>query len=151
MTISARTAAVGLGLGLALAAALGVQRAPQTIVVRMQGNEFRPRIVQAHPGDSVRFMNGNGGPHNIAFAVDSISAAALTLLTAAMKGEKIGPVSGPLLLEEESYAFVVPALPAGRYPILCVPHMTNMRGELRVSRLSLMSRDSGRASASAIR
>ena len=122
-------------LGLALTAAVAVTRAPQTRVVRLEGNEFRPRQVQAHPGDSVRFVNGNGGPHNIAFAADSISPTALALLTAAMKGEKIGPVSSPLLLDPaESYAFVVPALPAGRYPILCVPHMANMRGELRVSR-----------------
>ena len=114
---------------------LGLRRTPQTVVVRLEGNEFRPRVVQAHPGDSVRFVNGNGGPHNMAFAVDSIPLAAIALLTTAMKGEKLGPVSSPLLLDPaESYAFVVPDLPAGRYPILCVPHMANMRGELRVSR-----------------
>lgn len=114
----------------------GGRRAPQTVLVRLEGNEFRPRVVQARAGDSVRFVNGNGGPHNIAFAVDSIPEAARALLAQAMQGEKLGPVSGPLLFDPaESYAFVVPAeLLPGRYPLLCVPHMANMRGELHVSR-----------------
>ena len=122
--------------GLCLAVTgLGGRRAPSTVVVRLEGNEFRPSIVQARAGDSVRFVNGNGGPHNIAFVADSIAEPARTLLTQAMKGEKIGPLSSPLLLDPaESYAFVVPALPPGRYPLFCAPHLANMRGELRVSR-----------------
>lgn len=124
-----------LAATLAFRAIPGLPRAPQTVVVTLQGNEFRPSIVTAHVGDSVRFVNGNGGPHNIAFAVDSISPAAKALLERAMKGEKIGPVSSPLLIDpQEAYAFVVPALPEGRYPLLCVPHMANMRGSLIVSR-----------------
>lgn len=117
-------------------AGLGWRRAPQTVVVRLEANEFRPNVVQARLGDTIRFVNGNGGPHNVAFAADSISAAARRMLARAMLGEKLGPVSGPLLFDPaEVYAFVVPKdLPAGRYPLLCVPHMVNMRGELRVSR-----------------
>lgn len=99
----------------------------------MQGNEFRPSMVQARAGDTVRFVNGNGGPHNIAFAPDSIAPEARALLEKAMKGEKLGAVSSPLLWDpSEAYAFVVPALPPGRYPILCVPHMMNMRGSVIV-------------------
>lgn len=128
-----RLAAVG-GLALAVAG-LGGRRAPSTVVVRLEGNEFRPSVVRARAGDSLRFVNGNGGPHNIAFVADSIAEPARTLLAQAMKGEKIGPLSSPFLLDPaETYAFVVPAIPPGRYPLFCAPHLANMRGDLIVSR-----------------
>jgi len=107
--------------------------APRVVSVRLQGNEFTPKDAHVRVGDSIRFVNGNGGPHNVKFADDSISAAARALLEKAMGGEKIGPLSSPLLLDPgETYAFVVPAVPAGRYPLFCLPHMANMRGALIV-------------------
>ena len=50
-----------------------------------------------------------------------------------MGGEKIGPLSSPLLLDPgEPYTFVVPALKPGKYPLYCLPHLANMRGSLIV-------------------
>lgn len=55
------------------------------------------------------------------------------LLEKAMGGEKIGPLSSPLLLDPgEPYTFVVPALKPGKYPLYCLPHLANMRGSLIV-------------------
>lgn len=56
------------------------------------------------------------------------------LLEAAMPGEKIGPLSSPLLLDEnDRYEIAVPALSPGRYPFVCLPHFAGgMRGTLVV-------------------
>ena len=120
-----------------LGACLGACQAapPRTVVVRLEGNEFRPAHVEVRAGDSVRFVNGNGGPHNVMFVADSMAPAPRTALEGAMKGEKIGPLSSPLLLDDgEAYAFVVPDIPAGRYPLVCLPHQAQMRASLMVSR-----------------
>lgn len=97
---------------------------------------FDPAIIQAQAGDSLRFVLASGGPHNLQFVVDSISAPMRALLERAMPGDKIGPLSGPLLISTgETYAFRVPALEPGRYPFVCLPHvMSNMRGVLVVVR-----------------
>lgn len=99
--------------------------------IRLTGR-FDPAIIEAHAGDSLRFVNGTGGPHNVEFVVDSIAAPMRALLERAMPGEKIGPLSGPLLISTgETYAFRIPDLEPGRYPFVCLPHMTNnMRGVL---------------------
>jgi plastocyanin len=113
----------------------GQASAPRTVVVRLEGNEFRPSQIQVRPGDSVRFVNGNGGPHNVMFVGDSIASAPRKALEAAMKGEKIGPLSSPLLLDaREAYAFVVPDIPDGGYLLVCLPHQAQMRASLVVSR-----------------
>ena len=102
--------------------------------VRLTGNRFAPRVIEARAGDTVRFINGNGGPHNVEFVADSIAAPAQRLLEQALPGDKIGPLSGPLLLSAgERYEVIVPALPPGRYPFVCLPHMIgDMRGTLVV-------------------
>ena len=111
----------------------GAPAAPHTVIVRLEGNAFQPDQIHARAGDTLKFVNGNGGPHNVAFAGDSIAPSARALLEKAMGGEKIGPLSSPLLLDAgEAYAFVVPAIPKGRYPLFCLPHQVNMRGSLIV-------------------
>jgi plastocyanin len=120
---------------LALAAASGRRSAgPQLLEVRMADGRFAPAVFSAHRGDTVRFRNGAGGPHNVQFFADSIPPASGTLLDAAMPEEKISPLSSHLLLEEdEVYQFVVPALPPGRYPFVCLPHFAmGMKGTLLV-------------------
>jgi plastocyanin len=106
--------------------------APRLVESRMADGRFVPAVLTAHPGDTVRFKNGSGGPHNVQFFADSMPAASQATLDAAMPGEKIGPLSSPLLLEEdEVYQFVVPALPPGRYPFVCLPHFAmSMKGAL---------------------
>jgi plastocyanin len=103
---------------------------PVTHEVRMSGNGFHPATVEAHAGDSVRFVNGPGGLHNIEFVADSIPKALRSRLAAAMPGEKIGPLSSPLLLSAgEVYQFRLPELPPGRYPFICLAHVAvGMRG-----------------------
>src|ERR1700741_4608701 len=95
---------------------------PTVHVVRLANNRFEPALVSAAPGDTVRFVNGQGGPHNVQFMPESTTVAAQQLLNRAM-GARIPPLSGPMLiLTDEVYDVVVPELPNGRYPFLCSPH-----------------------------
>lgn len=93
-----------------------------------------PAVTQAAPGDTIRFVNGEGGPHNVAFDADSISMDARAIIASAMPQPKIGAMSsGMLILRDEAYTIVVPRLGAGRYAFLCSPHYAQMRGTLVVS------------------
>ena len=120
----------------AMIALPGAAGAPPQAVreFHMAENRFQPAAVEVRRGDTIRFVNSAGGPHNVQFLADSIPEEPRRLLDTAMPGDKIGPLSSPLLLEEgEVYQFVVPALPPGRYPFVCLPHAASgMKGVLVV-------------------
>ncbi|HYC52135.1 MAG TPA: plastocyanin/azurin family copper-binding protein [Gemmatimonadaceae bacterium] len=102
-------------------------------VVRLQSNRFVPAETRVAAGDTIRFINGQGGPHNVEFISDSISASARKIIDSAMPAPKIRELSsGMLILTNEAYSMVMPALPAGRYSFLCSPHAASMRGALIV-------------------
>ncbi len=107
-----------------------------THVIRLSGNSFVPAVIEAHAGDSLRFINGPGGLHNVEFVADSIPESLRSRIADAMPGEKIGPLSGPLLLSAgEEYRFRIPDLPPGRYPFICLAHVVvGMRGVLVIAR-----------------
>jgi plastocyanin len=116
-----------------IALLLGPPAAPKIHEIRMT-SRFLPAVTTASPGDTLRFINEAGGPHNIEFFADSIPEEARMLLAAAMAGEKLGPLSSPLLvLDQATYDIAVPALPPGRYPFVCLPHFgSRMLGALIV-------------------
>ena len=129
-------ARVALGSALVLTTISARPHAPATQVVthvvKLDRNRFEPREIRAKPGDTIRFVNGMGGPHNVQFMAESISVADRKRIDDAMKG-RIAPLTSPMfIIEGETFDFVVPALPAGRYPFLCSPHWANMRGALVV-------------------
>jgi plastocyanin len=110
---------------------------PVLRTVRLDGNRFIPAEVHAGPGDTLLFVNGNGGPHNVEFVKDSVAEPARKLFESAMPGGKykLGPMSGPLLIDsDEKYKMVVPDVPAGRYAFLCLPHQVNMKGALIITK-----------------
>src|SRR5687768_978062 len=108
--------------------------------VLLNNNRFMPAITTARVGDTLAFVNGRGGPHNVQFSDDSLSDAAHRLIDAAMPERpkqpwsREVPLAGPLLvLDGDTYRVVVPALPPGRYRFFCTPHVSGgMRGELVV-------------------
>jgi plastocyanin len=107
--------------------------APRVHVVRLLNNRFDPAEVRVAVGDTIRFVNGPGGPHNVQFMPESTAVAAHEMLNVAMK-DRIGPLASPLfIIEGDTYQLVVPQLPAGRYPFLCNPHWANMRGAMIVT------------------
>lgn len=129
---SVLVAAVTLGA----ASLLGIERKD----IALNNNRFMPAMITARVGDTLAFINGRGGPHNVQFADDSISDAAHRLIDAAMPERprvawsRDVPLAGPLLvLDGDTYKVVVPALPPGRYRFFCSPHVAGgMKGELVV-------------------
>jgi len=111
----------------------GSARAPAVHEIRMT-SRFVPGLTAARAGDTLRFINQSGGPHNIQFFADSMPEAARGLLERAMPGAKIAPLSSPLLItENDVYDIAVPALLPGRYPFVCLPHSgSRMLGTLEV-------------------
>ena len=93
------------------------------VLMGSRGARFEPATTTVRAGDTLRFINRNGGPHNVQFFSDSIPDPARDLIDRAMPGKKIGWLSSQLFLDrDEVYEIVVPALAAGRYPFLCLPH-----------------------------
>lgn len=122
-------------LVVALAVILPITRQPAAHVIRMDQNRFTPREIRAHAGDTLKFVNGVGGPHNVQFEKDSIAPAAAKLIDQALgKSRMFFLATVPIILEGESFTLVVPDLPAGRYPLFCNPHFAQMRGGLVVER-----------------
>lgn len=98
--------------------------------------KFVPNEFTIKPGDKVVFHNVSGGPHNVAFWADSIPAGTAEAIDAAMPGDKLGPMSGPLLTDpNQTYEITFPAtLPAGEYKFTCTPHMAmGMHGKMTVA------------------
>lgn len=119
---------------IAIVGLVGLLPGPATHTVRLEANSFVPAETRAAPGDTIRFVNGNGGPHNVMFVADSIAKTARAVIDAAMPSPKIGDMSSHLLLDPgETYTMVVPRLGAGRYAFVCLPHQANMRGALVVA------------------
>ena len=111
----------------------GQATSPAVHEIRMT-SRFVPGRTVARAGDTLRFINQAGGPHNIQFFADSIPEEARVLLEQAMPGAKIAPLSSPLLIIENAvYEIAVPALSPGRYPFVCLPHFgSRMLGTLEV-------------------
>ncbi len=107
-----------------------------TITVNMEYDgttyKFVPNMINAKAGDKLVFVNVSGGPHNVQFFADSIPAGSKAALDAAMLGEKLDVLSGPLMNEpNQTYEISLAGLEAGDYKFTCTPHMAmNMNGHL---------------------
>jgi plastocyanin len=90
--------------------------------IRMQGGRFAPYELTIAPGDTVRFVLGSGGPHNVAFR--ETKGVAATQLRLRMGKDTISDLSSPLLIiPGETYDIVFTGVPAGQYPYWCIPHL----------------------------
>ena len=85
--------------------------------------KFVPATLTIKAGDKVVFHNVSGGPHNIQFYADSIPMESKATLDAAMPGDKLGELNGPLLVTEgETYEVPFAGLAPGVYHLTCTPH-----------------------------
>jgi plastocyanin len=99
----------------------------RTIDVQMIGDasgyRFVPATVTIKAGDTVRWTNVSGGPHNVTFWSDSIPKSAAARLQANMT-QPMSPLSGPLLAAPNAtYSVSFAGLSAGRYSYYCMPHL----------------------------
>ncbi len=122
-----------MALVLGLAAAAPAHAAPgkggKLVVVKMvdQGGgqyRFAPASVTVQPGDTVRWLETSGAPHNVQF--DKWPS-----------GAKLGSAQGGPLLTSKgaSYQLVIDGrFPAGTYAYECLPHgMLGMKASLTVA------------------
>jgi plastocyanin len=87
------------------------------------GYRFTPATLTIKRGDTVRWTNASGGPHNVTFWTDSIPAGAQAPLTASMPGQT-APLAGPLLVTpNQTYTVSFANAPAGTYRYYCTPHL----------------------------
>ncbi len=106
----------------------GADAAPagQTHEVRMilEGGSarFEPASLTIRAGDSVRFVNVAGGPHNVTFDPATVPDRVEPVLSAAMPGQ-IQPLAGPLVVEPNgTYTISFAGIEPGRYDYFCLPH-----------------------------
>ena len=90
-------------------------------VIRMQGGRFAPFDLTVNPGDTIHFILGSGGPHNVAFRETKGEAA--TRLRARMGKDTIADLAGPLLILPGDTYDVIFDVPSGKYPYWCIPHL----------------------------
>ncbi|MBI4500563.1 MAG: hypothetical protein HY700_05320 [Gemmatimonadetes bacterium] len=93
----------------------------------VNGNyQFEPITLTIKPGDTVKWINFSGGPHNVQFKKDRVPAGADAVLNAAMAG-RMGDLTGPFLIDSlATYQVSFANAPAGTYAYTCQPH--EMRG-----------------------
>jgi plastocyanin len=122
------------------AAAGAVAPAPatgKTVEVKMIGDatgyRFDPANVTIKSGDAIKWVMVSGGPHNVTFqnVTDPTVAAQLD---ANMPGQKMGPLSGPMVMQpNEAYTASFAKIPPGKYDYICTPHTAmNMKGTVTV-------------------
>lgn len=86
---------------------------------------YRPATLTIKVGDTVRWLNMSGFPHNVAFYENQIPAGAKDYLTTVYAGKQgnIGPMSGMLMTQpNQSFEITFTGAPRGTYGYFCTPH-----------------------------
>lgn len=100
-----------------------------------QQDLYDPSPLTIKVGDTVKWINYSGGPHNIAFYPDSIPSGAADALNADMPN-RMASLSGPLITDSlAAYQVTFANVPAGTYKYYCIPHEAlGMKGTLIVEK-----------------
>ena len=95
------------------------------------GDRYDPSPLTIKVGDTVKWINVSGGPHNVAFYPDSIPSGAADALNADMPN-RMAPLNGPLVTDSlGAYQVTFANAPPGTYKYYCIPHEAmGMKGTL---------------------
>jgi plastocyanin len=86
---------------------------------------YRPASLTIKVGDTVRWLNVSGFPHNVAFYSDQIPGGAQEYLAGIYQGKEgnIGPLSSRLMMQpNETFEITFVDAPTGTYNYYCTPH-----------------------------
>ncbi len=84
--------------------------------------KYVPDELTIKAGDTVRWINVSGGPHNVQFKAGTVPEGAQAVLNAAM-ANRIGDMNGQLLMAPNAtYEIDFTGAPVGEYPYVCTPH-----------------------------
>ena len=110
-----------------VAAAGAAERTGIVHEVRMVGStemefRFEPADLTIKVGDTVRWINASGLPHNVAFYADSIPRGAVHVIESVMPAEgKLGPMNGRIVSElGDAFEMDFVHAPLGAYRYFCV-------------------------------
>ena len=86
------------------------------------GFRFEPADLVIKVGDTVRWINGSGFPHNVAFYADRIPLGAVVVIESAMPADgKLGPMNGRIVSElGDAFEMDFVNAPLGAYHYFCV-------------------------------
>ena len=103
------------------------------MVLEGSSYKFVPATLTIKAGDTVRWHNVSGGPHNVSFWPDSIPSGASEVLTKNMPNQ-MAPLQSPLETEANAvYEVSFAGAPKGEYKFYCLPHLAlGMKGKLTV-------------------
>lgn len=93
---------------------------------------YVPDQITIKPGDAVRFVNGEGGPHNVHIWADSIPAGAESAISI---DKQLSPLVSEMMVEQGAAVTVTFAAtaPKGLYAFTCDPHgAMGMHGKLTI-------------------
>ncbi len=127
--------AAGLAASTALGEKTGVVHEVQMVGSVEVGFRYEPSELTIKVGDTVRWVNGSGFPHNVSFYADSIPDAASVVIDAVMPAEgKLGPMIGRIVSEEgDSFEMDFLSAPTGTYHFFSIPQEAiGMVGTLNV-------------------
>jgi plastocyanin len=121
----------------AMAAAPAATGATIDVSMELVGSTYKydPATITVKAGDVIKFHNKSGGPHNLAFDAAGIPSGSQAAVDAALGANKMGPLTGALLVEPDAiFTFSTAGLPAGTYNFHCTPHQAlGMKGVLTVN------------------
>lgn len=82
---------------------------------------YVPDQITVKPGDAVRFINVQGGPHNVHIWADSIPSGAASAISI---DQELSPLISQMLVDSAATVTVTFAAsaPKGTYPFTCDPH-----------------------------
>jgi plastocyanin len=95
----------------------------QMVVTDAGEYRYIPDALTIKAGDTVRWINVSGGPHNVQFKAGQVPDGAEAVLNAAM-ANRMGSMNGGLIMAPNAvYEIDFTGAPVGQYDYVCTPHV----------------------------